>query len=104
MSRRTLLRALDLSRNLRDSRSRLERVILRASRVLTELRRSMDMDEILLLLKDTSPTSCNNFIHIRISLSDKFVGGYPLYYWMMLISNKWIMRVISDANKVLGRQ
>ena len=68
MSRRTLLRALDLSRNLHDSRSRLERVILRASRVLTKLRRSMDMDEILLLLKDTSPTSCNNFIHIYIYL------------------------------------
>ena len=97
MSRRTLLRALDLSRNLHDSRSKLERVILRASRVLTTLRRSMDMDEILLLLKDTSPTP-----YIHISLSDKFVGGYPLSY--MLISDKWIMRVISDANKVLGRQ
>ena len=62
------------------------------------------MDEILLPLKDTSPTSCNNFIHIHISLSDKFIGGYPLHYWMMLISSKWIMRVVSDANKVLGRQ
>ena len=66
MSRRPLLRALDLSRNLHDSRSKLERVILRASRVLTKLRRSMDMDEILFLLKDTSPTSCNNFMHIYI--------------------------------------
>ena len=64
MSRRTLLRALDLSRNLHDSRSKLERVILRASRALTKLRRAMDMDEILLLLK----TSCSNFIHIHIYL------------------------------------
>ena len=59
MSRRTLLRALDLSNSLHESRSRLERVLLRASRVMTKLRKSMDMDEILILLKDVSPISCN---------------------------------------------
>ena len=95
-----LLRALDISTNLHESRSRLERSILRASRVLTKVKRSMDMDEIFLILKESSPVSCNTLIVLYACISDNFFGGYPLYYWMILCGDKWVVRVISDSNKV----
>ena len=100
MSRRSLLRALDISTNLHESRSRLERSILRASRVLTKVKRSMDMDEIFLILKESYPVSCNTLIVLYACISDNFFGGYPLYYWMILCGDKWVVRVISDSNKV----
>ena len=41
------------------------------------------------------------YILESIMFIDRFVGGYAFYYWMLTYGDRWIVQLISDANKVL---
>lgn len=97
MSRRSLARSLELSKALSESRATLRRTLRRACRQLTGGQGPKHFDEILAVLESVSGVACKySFDNYN---PDKFPGGYPLFYWMLMFADKWVMRILSDANK-----
>lgn len=102
MSRSSLIRSLDLSRKLIEARSRLDRIVAKLARRLKRERRNVPLDELLTICQEISPVACIflSLVSILFPLLDAFPGGFLLYSWMIMCGERWVIRLIADANQV----
>src|SRR5690606_34465634 len=92
-------------RSLRDSQvliflvERVNRVLLRLSKRVSNAQDNFQLDQLLLLCQQLSPTPCD--VHPTFTLYiDKFLGGIVLYFWLVVEGELWLKKILKKSLKV----
>src|SRR5690606_17021763 len=92
-------------RSLRDSQvliflvERVNCVLLRLSKRVSNAQDTFKLDQLLLLCQHLSPSPCN--IHPIFTLHvDKFPGGIVLYFWLVVEGEVWLKKILKKSLKV----
>ena len=78
---------------------RLNSLLIRLSDRLAQINRIPSLDELLVLCRILSPIQCNSNLYIY--MSDNFIGGLVLYFWLFIEGETWIKTIIKKSLKVL---
>ena len=96
---RTVNREFDRINQLFNWSNRINRVLIRLARAISEPKIVPSFNDILVLCQTLSPPICMSYYGNNASV-DNFLGGILLYFWLIVEGEQWIRRLIKQALQV----
>ena len=101
-AQRSYRRSVVDSKTLITLTDRVNRVLLRLATTLAAYEHPLSLDQLCALCQELSPSPCISLFGFSF-LSDEFVGGIVLYFWMIMEGDQWIRNLIKKSIKVFDK-